>query len=59
MGLVFLVRVALSLRGGRFRTKFGIVLRRDSTNKFWTLVAANTLVGIGLLAAQAWVWTSR
>jgi len=58
LGLAVLVRVAVSLPGGEFLSKYGVVIRRDTPGKFWALVAGNTLIGIGLMAWQVYLWRS-
>lgn len=58
LGLALLVRVVMSLPTGEFLTKYGVVLRGDSPGKFWALVVGSTLLGIGLIVCQIYVWRS-
>lgn len=57
LGLAVLARVVVSLPSGEFLGKYGVVIRRDSPGKFWTLVVANTLIGIGLIVWQVYLWS--
>ena len=58
LGLAVLVRVAVSLPGGQFLSKYGVVIRSESPGKFWALAAGNTLGGIGLILWQVYLWRS-
>lgn len=58
LGLAVLVRVVVSLPRGEFLTKYGWVLRGESPGEFWTFIVLNTVIGVGLIAWQIYLWIS-